>query len=176
MSASRRRMLLLLVPALAGLILTALAACGDGTSNSDRPLSSATASELRSTLAAVEQRVDDGDCDGAGDQAQTLERQAGSLPADVDADLRDALVDGASRLQALVVERCEPAAVGPTGPTTPPAPAPDENQQQNGGKDKQQKPGKDRGKSDNSGGGGDEDSGGVPIQPGEDGGGSGGEG
>jgi hypothetical protein len=175
MCASRRPILWFLLAAVAVLAPTALAACGNSESKSERQLSPATASELRSTLAAVEQRVDDGDCAGAGEQAQTLERQAGSLPAKVDADLRDALVDGASRLEALVVERCEPAPIGPTGPATPAAPAPDEDQQQNGGKDKQPKPGKDKGK-DESGGGGEEDSGGAPIQPGEDGGGSGPEG
>jgi hypothetical protein len=172
MSASRRRTHLSLLAALAGLAVTGLAACGENGSSKDRPLSSATASELRSTLAAVEQRVDDGDCAGAGEQAQTLERQAGSLPADVDADLRDALVDGASRLQVLIVDRCEPAATGPTGPTTPAAPAPEEDQQPKAEKDKQPKKGKDKGMGEEQGGGGQEDSGGVPIQPGDEGGGS----
>jgi hypothetical protein len=45
----------------------------------------------------------------------SLQQKVNALPARVDAGLRDVLTSGASRLQQLVSEQCQP--VGPTGPT-----------------------------------------------------------
>jgi hypothetical protein len=169
----RRRMLLSLLVALVALTATALAACGDGGTNRDELLSPTAASELRSTLAEVQQRVEDGDCTGAGEQAQTLEQQAGSLPVKVEANLRDALVDGASRLQKLVLDRCEAPATGPTVPAAPTAPPAEEGENQNGGKDKKEKPGKAKGHEKRTG---EEQNGGSVIEPGGDSGTTGGQG
>jgi hypothetical protein len=147
--------------------LTALSACGDDGAKRDELLSPSTASQLRSTLASVEQRVDDGDCAGAEEQSQALSTQVGSLPRRVDADLRTALADGASRLRALVVDRCQAPTSGATGPTSPPAAEPAEQPQQQEEPKKGPKK-KAKGKKDEPPT--EEDSGGIGIPPGgEDG-------
>lgn len=96
-------------------LAAALAGCGDS-SNDAKLLSRSSASDLRATLAQVEQRVSSGDCTGAQDQVGLLEQQIDSLDSSVDANLRAALVSGASRLQRLVASEC-PAATAETGPT-----------------------------------------------------------
>jgi outer membrane biosynthesis protein TonB len=124
----RRRTLSFALAALLG--VNALAACGGDGNEDARPLSGATASQLQATLDEIEQTVANGDCDGAGDQTARLAQQVSSLPAGVNADLRDALASGTSRLQSLVDKQCEQAA-----PTTeaPPQTEPQEEQ-----KDKQE--------------------------------------
>jgi hypothetical protein len=95
-------------------LATALAGCGNG--KQDRSLLTTTrATQLRSTLDAVERMVDAGDCQGATTTALAFEQKVNALPARVDASLRDSLTSGASRLQQLVGSQCAP--VGPTGPT-----------------------------------------------------------
>lgn len=78
-------------------------------------LSSNRATELRSTLDDVEQMVDNGDCQGAANTALAFGQKVNALSRRLDAGLRDALASGASRLQRLVEDQCEPA--GTTGPT-----------------------------------------------------------
>jgi hypothetical protein len=102
-------------------LAAALAGCGDS-SDDAKLLSRTSASDLRATLTQVQQRVSSGDCSGAQDQVGLLEQQIDSLDSRVDANLRAALVSGASRLQRLVASECaaataETGATGPTGPT-----------------------------------------------------------
>jgi hypothetical protein len=73
-------------------------------------------------------------------------------------------VDGASRLQKLVLDRCEAPATGPTVPATPTAPPAEEGENQNGGKDKKEKPGKAKGHDKGT----EEQNGGSVIEPGGD--------
>ena len=133
-----------MLPPLLVLLAATVPACGgDDGSSRHRLLSSAAASRLRATLSLVDQRVADGDCTGAEAEARTLQEQVASLPQRLDADLRDALGDGAGRLQGLVVDHCEPVtgATGATGPTVPPAPEPT-NEQKNKQKKQPEEPGK----------------------------------
>ncbi len=92
-----------------------LGACGND--DQGRRLSATRASELRSTLAQVEQSVASGDCNDAAAKAQTLEQEAADLPKGVNSDLRRALRSSAQRLQTLIKQDC--GATGATGPTTP---------------------------------------------------------
>jgi hypothetical protein len=149
MSASRRPTLWFRGTIVFVLACASLAACGDD-SNS-KLLSPSSASELRSTLAQVEQDVQNGDCTGAQERVSALGQQISSLDR-IDADLRDALVSGTSRLQQLVAEKCQVAATTSEGTTEPSGTtgtggtsAPDE--QQNGqGQDQGNGKGKKKGK------------------------------
>jgi hypothetical protein len=118
------------------LVCALLSACGDD-SNS-KLLSPSSASELRSTLAQVQQDVQNGDCTGAQERVSALDQQISSLDR-IDTDLRDALVSGTSRLQQLVATKCqapattsegaaEPSGTTDTGGTS----APDEQQDEQG--------------------------------------------
>jgi hypothetical protein len=99
------------------LVLTALAGCG---SNDDDLLSTASATELRSTLTRVQQNIEQGDCSGAQAEASTLQQQVTALDH-VETKLKNSLAAGARRLKTLVVQKCEAplAATGPTGPAQP---------------------------------------------------------
>ena len=109
MSASRRPMLWCRGTIAFVLACALLSACGDSNS---KLLSSSSASELRSTLAQVQQDVQNGDCTSAQERVGALNQQISSLNR-IDADLRDALVSGTSRLQQLVAEKCQaPATTG----------------------------------------------------------------
>ncbi len=107
-------------------VVTALVG-GCGESDGDL-LSQRRASELRDSLARVQQLVDSSDCVGAAEAAQELEREADGLPDGVDSKLREALLSGADRLSKLVEESC--AEQGSTGTTGPTVPAADSQQQQ----------------------------------------------
>jgi hypothetical protein len=121
-------------------LATSLTACGDGKEDRSKLLSATRASDLRSSLDAVEQMVDDGDCTGATNAALAFEQKVNALPTRLDASLRDSLASGAIRLQRLVEDQCEPA--GPTGPTVP-APEPSQEEDQ-GNKGKGKGRGKDK--------------------------------
>ena len=136
-----------------------LGACGND--DQGRRLSATRASELRSTLAQVEQSVASGDCNDAAAQAQTLEQEAADLPKGVNSDLRRALRSSAQRLQTLIEQDC--GATGATGPTTPVGTTTGtttgttaDGQSDNGkdNKQKEKKPKKDKGKPDE-----------VPVEP-----------
>jgi hypothetical protein len=120
MSASRRRTRAYLAATLAVVAGTALSACGNGSSDA-KLLSQGSASELRSTLAEVEGRVQNGDCEGAQEWISLLDQQIDSLHG-IEADLRDALASGASRLEQLVADKCQ-ASVTETGTTGATGPA-----------------------------------------------------
>lgn len=126
-----------------------LGACGND--DQGRRLSATRASELRSTLAQVEQSVASGDCNDAAAKAQALEQEAADLPKGVNSDLRRALRSSAQRLQTLIEQDC--GATGATGPTTPAGTttgATTDGQSDNGkdNKQKEKKPKKDKGEPD----------------------------
>jgi hypothetical protein len=117
MSASRRP-----TPWFRGTIVFALACAvlvaGCGDDSNSKLLSSSSASELRSTLAQVQQDVQNGDCTGARERVSALDQQISSLDR-IDSDLRDALDSGTSRLQQLVAEKCQAPATTSAGTTEP---------------------------------------------------------
>jgi outer membrane biosynthesis protein TonB len=84
-----------------------LVACGSG-SDADL-LPGDTASEINSNLDQVEQLANEGDCLGASDAAQAVSLQVEELSG-VDAKLKQALQEGATRLNE-VVAGCEEAAI-----------------------------------------------------------------
>jgi hypothetical protein len=114
-----------------------LSSCGQ---DSNANLSGGRASDLRASLNQIEDRVAQGDCTGAAQQAADFRGKVSSLPSRVDSKLRDALERSATRLESLVSDQCKPAAV-----ETPPAETPpttDQNtgdQQGNSKQDKKQK-------------------------------------
>jgi hypothetical protein len=151
----------------------ALAACGDGGSQPE--LSSERASRLEATLDEIEQRVNEGDCEGAAAQAATLEQRAADLGERVDGDLRQALSSGSARLSSLVQSECEPAAVAEPTVTTPAEPEQPQGttQENQPGKQKKEKPGKRKGqekKDEPSGVTGGEQQPGDQVAPGDSGG------
>jgi len=107
---------LLVALALAGLLA---AGCG-GDSGDDRLLTRRQASELRGTLAQVEENVAAKNCTGAEQKVAALEDQIDHVRR-VDRDLRSALRAGARRLETLVSSDCDTTTTPPveTTPTTP---------------------------------------------------------
>ena len=116
MSASRRPTLWFRGTIVFVLVCASLSACGDDSKS--KLLSPSSASQLRSTLAQVQQDVENGDCAGAQERVGALDQQVGSLDR-IDADLRDALVSGTSRLQQLVAQKCQAPATTSDGTTEP---------------------------------------------------------
>jgi hypothetical protein len=96
-------------------LAAALAGCGNGKEDRSKLLSATRATQLRSSLDELERLIDDGDCEGAANSAVAFEQKVSSLPARLNASLRDALTSGAAQLERLVENQCEPA--GATGPT-----------------------------------------------------------
>lgn len=103
------------------ILAAGLAGCGNGEDRS-KLLSATRASDLRSTLDAVEQKINDGDCVSATNTALSFRQKVDALPQRLNSSLRDALSAGADRLDRLVETQCKPA--GPTGPTAPPVQTP----------------------------------------------------
>jgi hypothetical protein len=93
----------LLALALVACAALGLSACGSG--GGDDLLPGETASEINSNIDAVERLVGEGDCVGAEDASATISGQVESLSG-VDAKLKEALSDGAARLNEVVAE-CE---------------------------------------------------------------------
>src|SRR4029079_11636899 len=130
----RRRSTLCAAAALA-LVAFVVSSCGKD-SNTD--LSGSRASDLRASLDHVEDRVAQGDCTAAAQQAADFKRQVSALPSRVDRDLRDAPEGSATRLESLVSAQCKPAGVETTPAPEPPSTT-DENtggQQDKSEKDK----------------------------------------
>ncbi|MGV1048620.1 MAG: hypothetical protein ACOYD4_08890 [Solirubrobacterales bacterium] len=90
--------------ALAAALATGLSACGGSDS---KLLPGTTASEINSNLDEVRQLVSEGDCVGASDAAGAVSSQVEELSG-VDAKLKEALSEGANRLNE-VVAGCEEA-------------------------------------------------------------------
>ncbi|HEX6667362.1 MAG TPA: hypothetical protein VF081_12290 [Solirubrobacterales bacterium] len=93
----------LLVLALVACAALGLSACGGG--GGDDLLPGETASEINSNIDAVERLVGEGDCVGAEDASATISGQVESL-TEVNAKLKQALGEGAARLNEVVAE-CE---------------------------------------------------------------------
>jgi outer membrane biosynthesis protein TonB len=109
-----------------------LVACGGG-GNGDL-LPGGTAGEINANLDQVEQLASEGDCAGAGEAAQAVSSQVEALGG-VDAKLKQALSEGATRLNE-VVAGCEEASVEEeTVPSVAPAEEPEEEK-----KEKPEKP------------------------------------
>jgi hypothetical protein len=97
-------------------LLAALAAClavGCGSDEEGKPLPRATAADLQGQLNSIEQRFEFpngaacGDITGGDDPNTTrVNNLIDSLPADTDADLRDALQDSFDHLFQLVEREC----------------------------------------------------------------------
>lgn len=97
----------LIVFALGAAAALGLVACGGG-SDADL-LPGSTASEINSNLDEVDQLANEGDCVGAADAAQAVSLQVEELGG-VDAKLKQALQEGAARLNE-VVAGCEETAI-----------------------------------------------------------------
>jgi outer membrane biosynthesis protein TonB len=97
---------LLAVLALAAAASLGLSACGEGGADL---LPGGTASEINANLDQVERLASEGDCVGAADAAQAVSAQIDALGG-VDAKLKQALREGATRLNE-VVASCEEATV-----------------------------------------------------------------
>ncbi len=121
--------LLVLALALAAL---GLAACGSG--DDAELLPGSTASEITANLDQVKQLATEGDCIGAEDAAQAVSAQIEELGA-VDAKLKQALREGATRLSE-VVAGCEEEAAEETLPAIEPAEELEEAEEE----DKKEKP------------------------------------
>ena len=120
---------------LASIALAApLAGCGNGNEDHSKLLSANRATQLRSSLDEVERQLDDGDCEGAANTVLAFQQKVNSLPARLNASLRDALTSGAVRLQRQVETQCEPT--GPTGPTVQAPAKPEEESPGKKGKGK----------------------------------------
>lgn len=101
----RRSSSLLLVLSLVAAAALGMVACGGGEAEL---LPGETASEINSNLDQVEQLASEGDCLGASDAAQAVSLQVEGLGG-VDAELKRALQEGATRLNEVVAD-CEEAA------------------------------------------------------------------
>lgn len=132
----RSRPLLLIFP------LVVLAALGFGACGEDdaQLLPGGTAREITANLDTVQQLSDEGDCVGAESAAQQVGEQIEALEG-VDRKLKQALEDGAARLEEVIVE-CEESTIESVAPAEIPA----EDEEEDGeaeGKEKKPKPGKD---------------------------------
>lgn len=101
----RRLSASLLVLSLAAAAALGLVGCGGGSDAELLP--GETASEINANLDQVEQLANEGDCLGASDAAQAVSLQVEGLGG-VDAELKQALQEGAARLNE-VVAGCEAA-------------------------------------------------------------------
>lgn len=111
-----------IVLALAIAATLGLVACGGGSDAELLP--GDTASEINSNLDQVEQLVNEGDCLGASDAAQAISLQVEELGG-VDAKLKQALQEGAARLNE-VVSGCEETTEEETVPSIEEAEEPEE--------------------------------------------------
>jgi hypothetical protein len=125
-------------PAVLGLIALAalgLVACGG---EDAKLLPGETAREIVANLDTVQQLSDEGDCIGAENAAQQVGEQIEAL-AGVDRKLKQALEDGAARLEEVIVE-CEESATEAIAPATiPPEPEEEEGERKEG-KEKDEEP------------------------------------
>lgn len=120
--------------------LLALAALGLGACGEDdaQLLPGGTAREITANLDTVQQLSDEGDCVGAESAAQQVGEQIEALEG-VDRKLKQALEDGAARLEEVIVE-CEESITESVAPAEIP---PEEEDEEAGEKEKKPKPDKD---------------------------------
>lgn len=112
----------LLTLALGAVTALGLAACGSGGGADLLP--GETASEITANLDQVEQLASAGDCSGAAAAAEAVSAQVEALGG-VDAKLKEALSEGARRLNE-VVAGCEEATTEEEEPAIEPAEEPEE--------------------------------------------------
>lgn len=119
---------------LAATLSVGLAACGE---EGDDLLPGETASEINANLDAVEELVARGDCVGAEDAAAEVTGQVESLSG-IDAKLKRALSEGATRLNEVIAE-CDEARAEDTVEAIEPTEEPEEEE-----KEKPEKPDKEK--------------------------------
>jgi outer membrane biosynthesis protein TonB len=122
----------MLVLALGALAALGLAACGSG--GDAELLPGETASEITANLDQVEELAGEGDCAGAAGAAESVSAQVEALGG-VDAKLKEALSEGAQRLNE-VVAGCEELTAEEEEPAIEPAEEPEEVEK----KEKPEKP------------------------------------
>jgi hypothetical protein len=122
---------------LVALAALGLAACGE---DDAQLLPGGTAREITANLDTVQQLSDEGDCVGAESAAQQVGEQIEALEG-VDRKLKQALEDGAARLEEVIVE-CEES----TTEAVAPAEIPPEDEEEDGeAEEKEKKPKPDKG-------------------------------
>lgn len=87
-----------------GVGVALLVACGGGTKGG---IPAASAGELKSQIADVQQAVDDGRCDDVSGQLRQVEDSIDALPSTVDKRLRQSLRDASDRLHESALSECE---------------------------------------------------------------------
>ena len=94
-----------LIACLAALLLGGCGSSGD----KGKPIPAATRQELDKQLQSVENRFDAGGgaCSDIAQNQNSVQRTLESIPADVNADVRNALRDGFDRLFQLTAEQCD---------------------------------------------------------------------
>jgi hypothetical protein len=127
----RSHPLLLIFPLLA-LAALCLGACGE---EDAQLLPGGTAREITANLDTVQQLSDEGDCVGAESAAQQVGEQIEALEG-VDRKLKQALEDGAARLEEVIVE-CEEST---TESVAPAEISPEDEEEDEEAEDKEKKP------------------------------------
>jgi cell division protein FtsN len=89
---------------LLGVAAALLVACGGGTKGGIPP---ASAGELKSQIADVQQAVDDGRCEDVSGQLRQVDDSIDALPSTVDERLRQALRDASDRLHQSALRECK---------------------------------------------------------------------
>jgi hypothetical protein len=128
---------LLLIFPLVALAALGLGACGE---EDAQLLPGGTAREITANLDTVQQLSDEDDCVGAESAAQQVGEQIEALEG-VDRKLKQALEDGAARLEEVIVE-CEESTTESVAPAEIP-PEDEEEDEEAEGKEGKPKPGKD---------------------------------
>jgi outer membrane biosynthesis protein TonB len=124
----------LLALSLAAVAALGFAACGSG--DSPDLLPGDTASEITANLDQVERLANEEDCAGAAEAAESVSVQIEEL-AGVDPELKQALREGATRLNEVVAGCEEPAVEEETAPAIDEAEEPEEQEKE--GKEKPEK-------------------------------------
>ena len=90
---------------------TVIAGCG----SDDGTIPEQTADDLLTRLEAIDEHVDQRQCDEARAQAETFSTDVEELPAEVDGEVKQGLEESADQLVNLTTSDCEPLPTGATG-------------------------------------------------------------
>jgi cell division protein FtsN len=112
-----RRFLPHVLALLLGVGAALLVACGGGTKGG---IPAASAGELKSQIADVQQAVDDGRCDDVSGQLRQVDDSIDALPSTVDERLRQSLRDASDLLHKSALDECKVTQTTQTQ-TAPPA-------------------------------------------------------
>ncbi|MDX6719637.1 MAG: hypothetical protein QOJ63_1891 [Solirubrobacteraceae bacterium] len=93
-----------LIALLLGAAAALLVACGGGTKGG---IPAASAGELKSQIADVQQAVDEGRCDDVSGQLRQVDESIDALPSTVDERLRQSLRDASDRLHKSALSECK---------------------------------------------------------------------